>query len=381
MRIGQRPVQRNTLMSFTALMLSGIFVLTACSDATTGSPSAGASAGASGTQLPRPAYEAGDTEGQVVVVDGGGTYHDSLVRSTYDPFEAITGIDLTVTNYDYSIGAIQAMEVGAKEWDVVSLGNPVSDELAAELFLPIDYSVVKAEGIPDSSKEEFRVLYVYFAHVLAYRTDKYDQAPTSSADFFDLQKFPGPRAANNYPVGTLEFALLADGVAPADLYPLDVERGLAALKKLNDQEPIVWYDSGAQQVELMTNELADMAIAWNGRMLGAAEEGVPVDYIIDGAVNQSTSWVVLMTAKNPKAAMEFINFATTAEINAADSLAFLGNSPANQDSYAFLPDELASRLPTNPTFADRIGGYVDDAYWAKNFDAVYAQWQDWYTSL
>jgi putative spermidine/putrescine transport system substrate-binding protein len=185
----------------------------------------------------------------------------------------------------------------------------------------------------------------------------------------------------NYPIGTLEVALVADGVAQEELYPLDVERGLAKLAELNAAQPIIWYDSGAQQVELLTNELAHMAIAWNGRMLNAAREGIPLDYIVEGAVNQSTSWVVLSTAPHPKAAMEFINFATTPEINAADSLAFLGNTPANADAFALIPDELAARLPTNPELADRIGGYVDDAWWADNFDEVYARWQDWYSGL
>ena len=59
----------------------------------------------------------------------------------------------------------------------------------------------------------------------------------------------------------------------------------------------------------------------------------------------------------------------------------LGNTPANQDSFEFIPDDLASRLPTNPDLADRIGGYVDDAYWADNFDDVYARWQDWDSGL
>lgn len=373
-----RPVIR-LIVVVTALAV----LLAACAGDQGATPGASASGGGSSAgDLPRPeGYEAGDTEGQVVVADGGGTYHDSLIVSTYDPFEEITGIDLTFTNYDYSIGAIQAQVTGAQEWDVVSLGNPVSEELQAELFMPLDYSIIQADGVPEAARETYRVLYVYFTHVLAYRTDAYDAAPESAAALFDLENFPGPRAANNYPVGTLEFVLLADGVAAEDLYPLDVERALAKLEELNEQEPIVWYDSGAEQVELLTNELATMAIAWNGRILGAAAEDVPVDYIVDGAVNQSTSWVVLKTATNPRAAMEFINFALTPEVNAADSLSFLGNSPANEESYGFIDDELAGRLPTNPSLADRIGGYVDDAYWAENFDDVYARWQDWYTGL
>lgn len=370
-----------------AALLTALMVVSACTatpstsvdpSSSGGDPSSSGGAG----ELPRPdGYEAGETEGEVVVSDGGGTYHDSLIASTYDPFEEITGIDLTFTNYDYSVGAIQAQVEGAQEWDVVSLGNPVSDELQEELFMPIDYSIVDAPGLPENVKETYRVLYVYFAHVLGYRTDVYEEAPSQAADLFDVENFPGPRGVLNYPIGTLEFVLVADGVAAEDLYPLDVERALSKLEELNAQEPIVWYNSGAEQVELLTNELVSMAIAWNGRTLGAAAEGVPVDYIIDGAVNQSTSWVVLKTAKHPQAAMEFINFAMQPEINAADSLAFLGNSPANEQSYEFIDDELAARLPTNPALADQIGGYVDDAYWAENFDAVYERWQNWFADL
>ncbi|MGV8397425.1 extracellular solute-binding protein, partial [Pseudomonas aeruginosa] len=54
--------------------------------------------------------------------------------------------------------------------------------------------------------------------VLSYNADKLKSAPTSWADFWDIKKFPGKlglRKGANY---TLEFALMAEGVAPKDGY-------------------------------------------------------------------------------------------------------------------------------------------------------------------
>ena len=49
-----------------------------------------------------------------------------------------------------------------------------------------------------------------------------------------MKKFPGRRALRNHPIATLEAALMADGVAPDKLYPLDVDR---AFKKLEEIKP------------------------------------------------------------------------------------------------------------------------------------------------
>ena len=53
--------------------------------------------------------------------------------------------------------------------------------------------------------------------------------PAGWADYFDTTKFPGKRGAWDYSEGGMfEFALMADGVAPKDLYPLDLARATVA---------------------------------------------------------------------------------------------------------------------------------------------------------
>jgi putative spermidine/putrescine transport system substrate-binding protein len=60
---------------------------------------------------------------------------------------------------------------------------------------------------------------VVYSQAIFFAKDKFagDQ-PTALADFFDLAKFPGPRALKQGAKLNLEMALLADGVPPQDVY-------------------------------------------------------------------------------------------------------------------------------------------------------------------
>ena len=53
--------------------------------------------------------------------------------------------------------------------------------------------------------------------VLAWSRDKFSGAP-NWADFWDVAKVPGKRGLWRGARGNLEFALIADGVAPSDVY-------------------------------------------------------------------------------------------------------------------------------------------------------------------
>jgi putative spermidine/putrescine transport system substrate-binding protein len=328
----------------------------------------------------------GGTDGgnTVVVTDGGGSYHDSQVRTTYEPCTEETGLDITSTSYDYTIGPIRAQVNGAKEWDVVSIGNPMAPELEEELLQPIDYDVVDQPGLPDEAKLKYQVLYVYFAWVPTYRTDSYPtasypQQPATWADVWDVEKFPGGRGLLNYPIGTLEIALMADGVPYDDLYPLDVERALTKLDELRQSTDVVWYNSGAEQAQQISNGIVDMSAAWNGRITQVKEEGVPAEFTMNQALLQGTSWGVLKTAPNPEGAMRFIQCATSPEVAAQDTIDFAGNAPANLDAFEHIPDDVAASVPSNPEFADTVAGTVDWLWWGENFDQIYERWQEWYT--
>ncbi len=85
------------------------------------------------------------------------------------------------------------------------------------------------------------------------------KAPANLADFFDTQKFPGRRALSRASAKfNLEMALLADGVAPGDVYktletPQGLDRAFAKLKTLNP----IWAHDSVGALEWLKDGQAD----------------------------------------------------------------------------------------------------------------------------
>ncbi|MEA2662589.1 MAG: putative spermidine/putrescine transport system substrate-binding protein [Chloroflexota bacterium] len=355
-----------------------ISVITACAAPTAvGAPaSASATAAASASAAAKPA-----TEGTVTVTDGGGTYHDSLVKTTYAACEQQTGIKVASTSYDYSLGAIKAQVAGAKAWDVVTIsgGGKLTEAGNADLYLPIDYTVVNTPGLTATSKQKYWVDFVYSGQVVAYRADKFTDAPKGWAALWDTTKYPGARSLiSSTPRYMIPAALLADGVAPDKLFPLDVERGLKKLEELMGKTKVVWSTALADQMQNYASGVTVAGMAFNGRVLAAAADGQPLAYQSDGMILGATSWAVLKTAQHPKAAMEFIKCATQAKIQAADATDFRGNIPANPEALKLLDAKTAAAMPT-PTTPGIL--YQDEAYWSANLEKVLTRWNEGFAML
>ncbi|MGF6972768.1 hypothetical protein QFZ94_001195 [Paraburkholderia sp. JPY465] len=103
----------------------------------------------------------------------------------------------------------------------------------------------------------------------------------------------------------LEIALLADGVPPNKLYPLDLDR---AFKKLDTiKSDIVWWSGGAQSQQLLASGEAPIGMFWNGRLHALAQTGVPV----------GISWNQNLTAADmlviPKGAKWSVTFSSASQ--------------------------------------------------------------------
>jgi putative spermidine/putrescine transport system substrate-binding protein len=324
------------------------------------------------------ASSGGGDQRTVVVADGGGAYHDSLVKSTYEPFEKATGIKVVSTSYDYTAGAIKAQVAGAKQWDVVSVPR-LDEQQQAELFAPIDYEAVDQPGMPDWAKGKYGLAYVGTGYGVVYRTDKFEgNEPKGWGDVWDVDGLPGPRLLYNNPFGTLEAALLADGVAWKDMYPLDVDRGLAKLSELDKKAKIVWFSTGAEQIQFLSGGNGVIGLGWYGRIVDAQKQSVPVAFSNHESFANATAWSILKTAPHSKEANEFVKFVTSPETNAQDAIEFPGNMPLNSESYALLPKELSDSLPSSPKYSDQFLGYASADWWAENYADVLERWQAWY---
>jgi len=212
----------------------------------------------------------------ITVVSWGGSYGAAQDNALFNDASKNTGIEIIRESGASMSKTCLQVESGAVTWDLVVTGSGGAANAAAKGCLErIDYNVVDVSDFYPNLYTEHCVGSDVFATVMAWNTEKYgepgsDGAPQTWADFFDTEKFPGTRAyrANNVD-GALEPAIMADGVAPEDVYKvLSTREGMErAINKIRELKPniAVFWGSGAQQAQLMKDAEVDMSTGWNGR--------------------------------------------------------------------------------------------------------------------
>jgi putative spermidine/putrescine transport system substrate-binding protein len=279
----------------------------------------------------------------------GGSYTAAQDAAYFRPFTAATGIQIkTVTPVSYARIKAQ-VQSGNYEFDLTSINSMlVLRASRAGLVDPIDWTIFKKGTLPDDGivADGNGVAFAILGTNLCYRTDKFPHGgPKSWADFWDVQKFPGPRSLclSDSP-RTCIFALLADGVPMDKIYPLDFDR---AFKKLDQIKPYikVWWREGNQSQQLLRDDEVDMMSIWNARGTELKQQGVPVEVVWNGAVRSSSTWSVLKGAPGRKLAWEFIAFASGAKPQAEFNTR-LYYGPTNPGAYALIPKDIAVQLPT-----------------------------------
>lgn len=352
----------------------------------------GAAAGLAATGFGRPAFaqdvalpqfdgiaEELKGTGEVRVVAFGGAGQAAQVEAYFKPFERLSGIKvISIEGSDPN--KLKAMvDTGNVEWDVMLSSRTTILRLGAqgEYFEPIDYSLVDVDNIPEVFRHPLGLDVLGFAHTIAYRTDMLDPGPQSWADFWDLEKFPGPRTL---PTGVgsgippLVGALLADGVAPGDIYPIDVDR---AFKSLDHVKPkiVKWWDKEAMPIQMLVDKEVDMAVASNGRMIQLQREGVPGKIVWNGGTLSNNAWVVPKGSPNVANAMKFIAFSTSPTAQARSSI-LLPYGYVNQAATPMIPQDILAVLPTSPEAFKQLIPY-DYEWWMANKAAVEKRWTEW----
>ncbi len=341
-----------------------VFMLSGCGDKKASEESAAA-----------PAETAKASAGQLVFVDWGGTNTDARVSENLKLFTKETGIEVTVvTPSDYS-KLIAMVENGTTEWDVMNCDAYWGVFAGNKGYLePIDYQVV-TEKLDKDVTLQYVVGAEIFDSAISFNTQKYtkETAPKDWAEFYDLEKFPGKRAMWQFPVSVLESALLADGVAIADLYPLDLDR---AFKKLDTiKSSVVWWNKGAQPSQMLATGEADIALAWSGRIIAAQDEGSPVDLTYNQAMRIAAGWVVPKGAPNKANAMKFINFVSSAPMQAAFS-AKIPYGSTNPEAVKLLDEKQIERIgQTEEQLKHEF--YINNEYWAENLGEVQERFNEW----
>lgn len=305
---------------------------------------------------------------EITFVSQGGAYQEAQTKAILDP--AAENLDIWI-NQDSSPDSWPVIrtqvETGSPTWDVVDM--PTADCVRGGeqgLIEPLDFAQIpNAEPMPAQYKSPYSVAYEFYSSVLAYNKETFgDNPPKTWADFWNVEEFPGRRALRNHPLATLEAALMADGVAPDQLYPLDVDRAFAKLEEIKPHIT-VWWTSGGQSAQLLSDGEVDMLMAWNGRVSAVAEERPEATFTYNQGILQSTSLCIVKGAPNLETAVPFINEAISPDLQANLPLE-IDYGPGNPEAFKTgkISEERAAELPSSPENA-QIQALMSSTWWAS----------------
>ncbi|MBN8630676.1 MAG: ABC transporter substrate-binding protein [Rhodobacterales bacterium] len=331
----------------------------------------------------------------ITVMSWGGAYGEAQNEAFVKPFAAATGKATIMVDSDNPAPAIKAMvEAGNVTVDVASVEYADAIRLCDEGVLePIDAASLPAgsDGTPAADDflagavTECGVSTDIWANVFAYDTTKFPEGPTTVADFFDLEKFPGKRGLRKGAKAVLELALLGDGVPAAEVYnvlstPEGVDRAFAKLDTI--KKDVVWWEAGAQAPQLLADGEVAMTTAYNGRIFAAAQnEGKPFQIVWDGQIYENEMFVVPKGAPNAADAMEFVKFATSTEGLRA-SAQQISYGPARKSSMKeelIFKDGKTVMAPHLPTAPENLTNALEtsSAFWVDHDAELNERFQAW----
>ncbi|HEX4365472.1 MAG TPA: extracellular solute-binding protein [Rhodopila sp.] len=304
------------------------------------------------------------------------------IESAYvQPFTAITS---TPVQQEIWGGGIDTLRTQAKTpnnpWDLVLVD---ADELAAGcgegLFEKLDWGAIggKDHYLPQAVSD-CGVGAVVDTTVLAWDKDKLPVAPTW-ADFWDVAKYPGKRGLRKGVRGNLEFALLADGVAPGDVYKtLSSAEGVdRAFRKLDQLKPyIVWWSTDTEAAHILASGDVLMTSGPSGQIAETAnQEHKTFGLQFAGSLNEVQSWAIMKGSQSARAAQQFLYFTgmPAVELRLLKQGGDAGLAKGLNDGLA--PD-LASVSASAP--ANLAAGLkVDTGFWHDNLPKLRQRFDAW----
>ena len=273
---------------------------------------------------------------------------------------------------------LAALTAGAADWDVVQVsGANLLAACGTGDLEKLDWPAVGgrdrmlAQGATECGLGAYAD-----ATVLAWDRGKFQGAPTW-ADFWDIAKVPGKRGLRRSPRGTLEIALLADGVAPADVYrTLATKDGVErAFRRLDQLSPyIVWWTPGDHDAQhmLASGEVLMTSAPSSSVVLANRTGGHSFGVQWAGGLVQADYWAIVKGTANLADAQRFLAFAGEAKVElglpeagALGGLAKGANAGLPPDVLAISPTAAAGTL------------FIDEAFWRDNGDKLAQRFDAW----
>ena len=278
-------------------------------------------------------------------------------------------------------------------WDVVDSGTPAAYQLGPTGHLEeLDPAI--HNGYLDSFPQVVITPWtggggILWSSGLTYNLEAVNelwggQRPSSWADFWDVDRFPGRRGMGDRVNENIFFAQLAlhpgiheDRQAKLDIAKLTDAQVDESFAKLEEIKPHiqVWWHSGDDCPQLLLSGELDMCTAWNGRVWNAQQElgGEALHYCYEcGHLNQTDVFYIPKGSPNKLLAELFIAWTAKPEVNGEMSN-YITYGPLNTDALPLMagavPQDTIDALPTSPAALEKAV-VVDEVWLGTNLDAL-----------
>lgn len=320
--------------------------------------------------------------GQVIVRALGGAHLAAVDKAIFKPFTEATGIQV-VPVPSVAAQVLAMVQAGRAQLDVLDIGEVSMMFLEKNGALePIPYERFKLTNPQDidTAMRRLRMVgNVYAATALVYNSQVFKMGahPRSWADFWNVEKYPGPRTLADAKTGSaaeLEFALLADGVPMNKLYPIDIDRAFTSLSRIKPHI-VKWWETGPMSSELLERKEVVLGGLWNGRAQDLIDKGAPLAIEWNQAKRLRQFYAIVKGAPNRDNAVKFLDFALQPKVQ-AEVTKYIGYGPTNRQAHQYVRPEDAVKLPSTPAHFGS-GFDQDGEWWAENLSKVTERWQTW----
>lgn len=304
----------------------------------------------------------------------GGAY-EAAVRSAFvEPFSKEKGVTVTlVNNADMARMKVQVQSKDVS-WDVFdSIGPQIMTGSREGLWERVDASRFDTKGLVRAPGKDYVPSYFY-AGGIGYDPKRFPDGkhPTTFKEFWDVKRFPGRRGLRSRVSENLEMALLADGVDPAKLYPLDIERGFKSLDRIKGAIR-KWIETTPETVSLLASNELDFTYTYLSRVMPAQRNGQSVAMSMAQTLNSFEYLAVPKYGRNTNLAMDYVAFCLRPDRQAAfcEMVEFAPNARAALDKLS------AAARKRMPNMKDPNSVIIDDAWWGEHYEALQRRFTEW----
>ncbi|WP_229200218.1 ABC transporter substrate-binding protein [Bradyrhizobium acaciae] len=333
-------------------------------------------AGAFAAPMVLRASSAAANSGSITFTSWGGSFEEAVVKTVTTPFTEETGIKVNlIPTPDLAKLKVQQLTGNVDVDAFVASAEGAAAGSKQGFWEKLDLSTFDVEDMAIPPTSEY-VTWDMYAGGIAWDPSKYGQGkhPINFAEYFDVKKFPGRRTFRNRPNETLEAALLADGVAPKNMYPLDVDRAFRVLDRI---KPSIasWITATPQTLSLLQTGEVDFSYTYANRVKEAARpsDRKPMAFSFEQNLLGTEKIAIPKGAPNAVNAMKFIAYTVRPEVQAR-LFSVSPTVPNSKKAMSMLSAEVRKWMP-DPNNPNNV--VLNGAYWEDNLEAVSRRFKEW----